>query len=425
MASERAERRRIAVLAADVAGYSRLKGLAEEGMLERLQAHRRELIEIKLAEHGGRILKASGDSLLAEFASVTEAVRCAVEVRRGMIERNVNTAPDRRIVLRFGVHTGEDTTDDGDLISRAVAALSTDQLATLIRPESEFFGDVGNIAMRLAALAEPAGLCISDPVREAVGDQLPYVFKDIGSQSLGRGSALVRCYALIADATPSRSHVHAQTRRVSPIRRMRLGSAVVAAGAIVTIGIWAVAFWAWLDAESLTASLGVLKTFGAQMASVGPTAAGKGSPAPAAPQSTPISDMAAENSPAPAARQSDPMSDTTESSSDHESVAVPLPFASSVAADKDSQAPTPRPRLPDSATAVLRGNQPASPSLLAIDNPPKAPEPRSPPSPPAVAPPVIGANETPPVTNDKEQADPAARELIMRGRALYYSPYTP
>jgi tetratricopeptide (TPR) repeat protein len=286
--------------------------------------------------------------------------------------------------------------------------LSTDRLASLIKPESEFYGDVGNIAVRVATLAEPAGVCISDPVREAVGDQLPYLFKDIGSQNLGRAGTPVRCYALTGDATTWKS----QVRQVSATGRMRLGGAVVAAGAFVTVGIWAVAFWAWLDADSLTASLAALKTFGSQMASFGSKAAGKGSPTPGAPQSA-------------------TMSDPTASSGDQASVAAPLPFASSVAVEKAPQAPTPRPTLPDSATAVLRGNQPASPPLLGIDNPPEAPEslpapePQSPPSQSAVAPPVLGANEATPVIDDKERVDPAARELIMRGRALYYSPYTP
>ena len=413
MATERLERRVIAVLAADIADHSRLMGLDEEGTLARLRAHHRELIDPKIEEHGGHIVRATGDSLLAEFASATEAVRCAVEVQRGMIERNLNTAPDRRIAFRLGVNTGEATTDDGDLISRAVAALSADRLASLVRPESEFYGDVGNIAVRVAALAEPAGVCISDPVRAAVGDQLPYVFKDIGSQNFGRGGAPVRCYALTGDATTSGSHVYAQMRQVSATGHVRLRSAVLAAGAFVTVGIWAVALWAWLDAESLTASLAALKTFGSQIASAGGTAAGKGSPAPAA-------------APQPA-----PMSDTTASSGDQASAAPPPPFASSVAEEKAPRAPTPRPTLPGSATVVLRGNQPASPRLLATDNPPKAPEsrpasePQSPPGQPAVAAPVVGANETPPVIDDKEPVDPAARELITRGWALYNSPYTP
>ena len=395
MATEQVKRRLIAVLAADTASYSRLTELDEEGTLARLKAHRRELIDPKIDKHGGRIVRATGDSLLAEFASATAAVRCAVEVQRGMTKRNVNTAPDRRIAFRIGVNTGEVRTDDGDLISRAVAALSTQRLARLVRPESEFYGDVSNIAVRVAALAEPGGVCISDAVREAVGDQLPYGFKDIGSQNLGRGGALVRCYALTRDATTWRSHVYGQMRQVSATRRMRLGSAVVATGAFVTVGIWAVALWAWLDAGSLTASLAALKTFGSQMASVGSTAIGKGSPAPAAPQSVPISDVAAEGAPAPAAWQSAPMSDTTASGSDQASVPPQLPVASSVATEEVPQAPTPRPTSPDSATAVLRGNQPAPPPLMAIDNPPKAPEPRpatelrSPPNQPAVAPPVV------------------------------------
>ena len=220
-------------------------------------------------------------------------------------------------------------------------------------------------------------------------------------------------------------------KQVSATGRMRLGSAVVAAGAFVTVGIWAVAFWAWLDADSLTASLSALKTFGSQMASAGGTVAGKGSLAPAAPQLAPMSYMAAESSPARAAPQSAPMGDTAASSSDQASVAPSPPFARSIAAEKAPQAPAPRPTLPDSATAVARSNQPASPPVLATDNPPKAlesrpaPEPQSPPSQPAVAPPVVGASETPPVIDDKERVDPAARELITRGRALYYSPYTP
>ena len=395
LATERVERRLIAVLAADIAGYSRLTELDEEGTLARLRAHRRELIDPKIEEHGGRTIRATGDSLLAEFASATEAVRCAVEVQRGMVKRNVNTAPDRRIAFRVGVNTGEVTTDDGDLISRAVAALSANMLATLVRTESDFYGDVGNIAVRVAVLAEPAGVCISDPVREAVGDQLPYVFKDIGSQNLGRGGVPVRCYALTRDAPTWRSHVYGRMREVSASGRKRSGSAVVAAGVLVTVGIWGVALWAWLDAEALTASLAALKTFSSQMASVGSTATGKGSSAPAARQSAPISDVAAESSPAPAARQSTPMSDTTASGSDEASVTPPLPVASSVAAEEAPQALTPRLTSPDSATAVLRGNQPAPPPLMAIDNPPKAPEPRpapelqSPPSQPAVSPPVV------------------------------------
>jgi adenylate cyclase len=387
LATEHVERRLIAVLAADVADHSRLMGVDEEGTLARLRAHRQELIDPKIDEYGGRIVRATGVGLLAEFASTTEAVRCAVEVQRGMTERNVNTAPDRRIAFRVGVNSGEVTTDDGDLISRAVAALSTDRLASLVRPESEFYGDVGNIAVRVAALAEPTGVCISDPVREAVGDQLPYVFKDIGSQNLGRGGARVRCYALSGDASTWRSHVYVQVRQASATGRVRLGSAIVAAGSFVTAGIWAAAFWAWLDADSLTASLSALKTLGSQMASVGGRAAGKRSPAPAAPQSVPMSNMATESS--PSARQSVPISDTPANSSDQASVAAPLPFASSVTAEKAPQAPTPRPTLPDSATVVLRGNLPVT------DNPPKAPEsspalePQSPTSQPAVAPPVV------------------------------------
>src|SRR6516165_7274793 len=343
LATERVERRLIAVLAADVAGYSRLMGIDEQGTLAQFRAHRRELIDPKIDEHNGRIVRATGDSLLAEFGSATEAVRCAVELQRGMIERNVNTAPDRRIAFRVGVNTGEVATDDGDLVSRAVAALSTDRLATLIRPESEFYGDVGNIAVRVAALAEPAGVCISDPIREAVGDQLPYLFEDIGSQNLGRGGAPVRCYALTGGATAWRSHAYAQMRQVSATGRMRLRSAVVATGAFVTVGIWAVAFWAWLDADSLTASLSSLKNFGSQMASVGGAPAGKGSPAPATPQSAPMSDMAVKSSPAPAAPQSAPMSEMAVKSSPAPAAPQSAPMSDTAATSSNQASVAPPP----------------------------------------------------------------------------------
>ena len=142
-------RRLTAILAADVAGYSRLMGADEEGTHERLKAHLRELIEPKIAEHRGRIVKNTGDGFLAEFASVVDAVRCAVEVQRGMAERNAGAPPEKRIEFRVGINLG-DVIVEGD----------------------DIFGDGVNVAARLEALAEPGGICVSRVVRDQVRDKL-------------------------------------------------------------------------------------------------------------------------------------------------------------------------------------------------------------------------------------------------------------
>ena len=136
-------RRLAAILAADVAGYSRLMGADEEGTHERLKAHLRELVEPKIAEHRGRTVKNTGDGFLAEFASVVDAVRCAVEVQREMAERNEGTRSTTRIEFRIGINLGD-----------------------VIIEEHDIFGDGVNVAARLEALAEPGGICISRMVRD-------------------------------------------------------------------------------------------------------------------------------------------------------------------------------------------------------------------------------------------------------------------
>jgi adenylate cyclase len=157
LATGRVERRLAAILADDVAGYSRLMGVDEEGTHERLKAHLRELVESKIAEHRGRIVKNTGDGFLAEFASVVDAVRCAVEVQRGMIDRNVDTPQDRRINFRIGVNLGD----------------------VIVEPE-DIFGDGVNIAARLEALAEPGAICVTRVVRDQVRDKLDFSFEDNG-----------------------------------------------------------------------------------------------------------------------------------------------------------------------------------------------------------------------------------------------------
>jgi adenylate cyclase len=161
LATERVERRLAAILAADVAGYSRLIGADEEGTLARLKAHRRDLIDTKIAEHRGRIVKTTGDGMLIEFASVVDALRCASEVQAATTERNAAVPADIRIEFRIGIHQGDIVVEDGDI-----------------------FGDGVNIAARLEGLAEPGGICVSARVQEDAAGKLDLAFDDIGEQQL-------------------------------------------------------------------------------------------------------------------------------------------------------------------------------------------------------------------------------------------------
>ena len=164
-------RRLAAILAADVAGYSRLMGADEEGTLERLNALRRELLDPKIAEHRGRIVKTTGDGLLVEFASVVDAVRCAVEVQQTMPERNTDVAADNRIELRIGINLGDVIVEDDDI-----------------------YGDGVNIAARIEALADAGGVFVSNTVHDHVRDRLPFVFEDLGEQQVKNIARPVRVY---------------------------------------------------------------------------------------------------------------------------------------------------------------------------------------------------------------------------------------
>ena len=168
-----AVRRLAAILAADMAGYSRLMGVDEEGTHERLQAHHRELVDPKITEHSGRIVKTTGDGRLAEFPSVVDAVRCAAEVQRAMIDREAGIPEDRRIRFRVGINLGDVIVEDDDI-----------------------YGDGVNVAARLEALAEPGGICISRMVRDQIRDKLAYPFEDLGEQSVKNIARPVRVYAL-------------------------------------------------------------------------------------------------------------------------------------------------------------------------------------------------------------------------------------
>ena len=173
-------RRLAAILAADVAGYSRLMGADEEGTLERLKALRRELLDPKIAEHQGRIVKTTGDGMLVEFASVVDAVRCAVEVQQAMPERNTGVAADSRIELRIGINLGDVIVEGDDL-----------------------YGDGVNIAARIEALADAGGVFVSHTVHDHVRDRLPFVFEDLGEQQVKNIARPVRVYR-VRDPHPPR-----------------------------------------------------------------------------------------------------------------------------------------------------------------------------------------------------------------------------
>jgi len=171
LATERVERRLCAVLAADVAGYSHLMGADEEGTLALLKTHRRDLFDPKINEHRGRIVKTTGDGILVEFASVVDAVRCAVEVQRGMATRNVEMPQDKRVEFRVGINVGDIIIDGGDI-----------------------FGEGVNVAARLEGLAEPGGICVSARVQEDVRGKLNIAFQDTGEQQLKNIALPVRVY---------------------------------------------------------------------------------------------------------------------------------------------------------------------------------------------------------------------------------------
>ncbi|WP_291573802.1 adenylate/guanylate cyclase domain-containing protein, partial [Bradyrhizobium sp.] len=173
MTGERVERRLAAVLAADVAGYSRLMGADEEGTLARLKALRKTLVDPTIAAHRGRIVKTTGDGMLVEFASAVDATRGAVEIQRGMAEQNAAVLQNQRMELRIGIHVGDIMIDENDI-----------------------FGDGVNIAARLEGIAEPGGICISSSAHDLVRGRVEVEFVDFGEQRLKNIDRPVRVYQL-------------------------------------------------------------------------------------------------------------------------------------------------------------------------------------------------------------------------------------
>jgi adenylate cyclase len=173
MAEVRVERRLAAILAADVASYSRLMGVDEEGTLAALKACRREIIDLKIAEHRGRIVKTTGDGALVEFASAVDAVRCAMEIQRGMAESSADVSEGRRIEFRIGINVGDIIIDEGDI-----------------------YGDGVNIAARIEAIAEPGDISISEDAWRQVQGKVAANFVDAGEQNLKNIARPVRVYRL-------------------------------------------------------------------------------------------------------------------------------------------------------------------------------------------------------------------------------------
>ena len=173
MAEAHVERRLAAILAADVAGYSRLMGVDEEGTLAALKAYRRDIIDPKIAEHRGRIVKTTGDGALVEFASAVDAVRCAMDIQHVMAERNASISEDRRIEFRIGINVGDIIIDEGDI-----------------------YGDGVNIAARVEALAHPGAICVSENAYQQVKGKLALDVSDMGEQQLKNIAQPVRVYGV-------------------------------------------------------------------------------------------------------------------------------------------------------------------------------------------------------------------------------------
>ena len=179
-------RRLAAILAADMAGYSRLIGVDEGGTLQAFKAIRDELFDPKIAAHNGRLVKTTGDGFLAEFSSVVDALRCAIEMQAGMAERNATIPTDKRIEFRIGINVGDVVVEDGDI-----------------------FGDGVNVAARLEELAEPGGICVSARVQEDAAGRLDLAFEDLGEQQLKNIARPVRVFRVRRDRVAEATHTPA------------------------------------------------------------------------------------------------------------------------------------------------------------------------------------------------------------------------
>jgi adenylate cyclase len=207
------ERRLSAILAADVVGYSKLMGADEVATLRALSGHRRDLIDPAIASHRGRIVKTTGDGMLVEFASAVDAVRCAVDMQRGMVERNEAVPPEQRIEFRIGVNVGD-----------------------IIGVGDDIYGDGVNIAARLEAMAEPGGICVSRAVRDPVRDKLAFSFEDLGEVAAKNIARRIHVFRVHHDTEATRP------RQASPRVKRRL---VIAAASLLVLFAAGAGTWFW------------------------------------------------------------------------------------------------------------------------------------------------------------------------------------
>src|SRR6185295_11877542 len=226
MVRQRVERKLAAVLVADVAGYSRLMELDEEETHRRHSVLQREVIRAHIGQHHGKIIKNTGDGALVEFASVVDAVHCAVEIQRRMSERNANVPDERRIEFRIGINLGD----------------------VIVEP-NDIYGDGVNVAARLEGLADPGGVCISGTAYDQVRDKVPYLFVDKGEQTVKNISRPIRVYALGADAVASLPEL-LSTSEAPRSSRYRMNRALLAA---CVAGIILVAGGLWFGIKSARA----------------------------------------------------------------------------------------------------------------------------------------------------------------------------
>ena len=213
--AELRQRRLSAILAADVVGYSRLMGADEVGTLRALNGHRRELIDPTIAGHRGRIVKTTGDGMLVEFASAVDAVRCAVEVQRGMAERNEAVQADKRVEFRIGINVGD-----------------------IIGLDDDIYGDGVNVAARLEAMSEPGGIYVSRAVRDPVRDKLAFSFEDLGEVTAKNIARPIHVFRVRHDAEVGRRRF--TSRRI--VRRF-----VIAAVALLVVTGAGVGAWLWRE----------------------------------------------------------------------------------------------------------------------------------------------------------------------------------
>jgi class 3 adenylate cyclase/pimeloyl-ACP methyl ester carboxylesterase len=221
--SQQVERRLAAILATDVAGYSRLMGVDEEGTLMSLKAHRRMLSDPKIREHHGRIFKTTGDGMLVEFPSVVDAVKCAVEIQRGMVARNAAVSPDMRIEFRMGINIGDVIEDEGDV-----------------------FGDGVNVAARLEGISARGGICISRQVLDLIDGKVDIACRELGRQNLKNIARPVEVYGIdldgkgsLADRFLANSDLRQEVRYCTTSDGVRLAYAKVGSGQpLVRTGHW-------------------------------------------------------------------------------------------------------------------------------------------------------------------------------------------